>query len=242
MACGGVTVRGFSKVYGRGKKAFLACDGVNFSAAPGCVTALLGPNGAGKSTLLKAIAGIHFATEGEVCVCGKEELEEIRAVTGFVSELPDLDRSFTVKETLFWQTECRCLTGQQGRERMQEAVEIAEIGDVLGKKLASLSKGYLQRVNLAKALCADPEVLILDEFSGGLDPRQIVNIRKALKSLAKSKTVILSTHHIDEALETAELFYIMNKGRIVSKGSAADIVASCGARNLEDAFLALTAP
>ncbi len=242
----GVYVRGLSKSYRSGGKLVHACDGIDFHASAGSITTLLGPNGAGKSSLLKCIAGILLPSSGEICVHGEQEQSKIRASVGYVGEQPLLDGSLTVAESLFFEAELRSKhkrgdTDAKSRSRLlKRAVRMTAIESVLDKKCASLSKGYAQRVSLAQAICSDPELLLLDEFSGGLDPAQIVGIRTGLKELAKEKTVIVSTHNIAEALELGGQIVIMKEGRLVATGKADEIIQNTGKENLEAAFLSLT--
>ncbi len=235
-----VSVKGFGKKYSHTKNAVFACKNVDFEAASGEITGLLGLNGAGKSTLLKALCGIHLATEGSLCVCGESDADRIRKITGFVSELPDFDKSMLVKEALYFEAGCHGLDRKQALFQIEQAVSQTGIAGVMDKKIAGLSKGYMQRVSLACALCFDPKVLVLDEFSSGLDPEQIVKIRDTIINLSKNKIVILSTHHIEEALAMCRNIYIMYKGSITASGSAEQIISLTGRKNLEEAFLALT--
>ena len=239
-----ILVRSLCKTYRNGTQHVVACNEIDFTAHAGDITTLLGPNGAGKSSLLKCMAGLLLPSSGTICVCGERDPSRIRSVVGYVGEHPALDQELTVAENLFFEEKFRSHSGTQATEtrmeRIRQAVALTGIGSVLGKKCADLSKGYAQRVSLAMALCFDPEVLILDEFSGGLDPAQIVAIRTALKKLAERKLVIVSTHSIGEALELGGRIVIMKSGSIVSSGKPAEILEKTGKKTLEEAFLQLT--
>ncbi|MBO4320769.1 MAG: ABC transporter ATP-binding protein [Treponema sp.] len=235
-----VVIKSFTKIYGKKGAERKACDNVDFEAVSGSVTGILGPNGAGKSTLLKAAGGIVYPTEGTVTVAGFTDLKDIRAVTGNVPEFPHLDGKLTVKEAL---TQNIYLHGYKQKDLdrlLSAAIKASDLDDVLYQKISSLSKGYTQRVSFALAVSFDPKVLILDEFSGGLDPAQIVKIRRSIKKLAEKKIVILSTHLIQEAESLCDYIYVMNNGHVAARGTKEEIVRETGCQNLEKAFLKLT--
>ncbi len=223
-----------------------ACNGIDFQASVGSITTLLGLNGAGKSSLLKCIAGLLLPSAGEICVYGEREQAKIRAVVGYVGEQPQLDGALTVAESLFFKTELHSrhkkgAADAASRARLlKRAISMTAIESVLDKKCASLSKGYAQRVSLAQALCSNPKLLLLDEFSGGLDPAQIISIRAGLKELAAEKTIIVSTHTIAEALELGGKLAILKEGRLVAVGTADEIIKKTGEESLEAAFISLT--
>ena len=233
-----VSLVNLTKVYG--KNAVFACEKVNIEFQAGHIIGLLGPNGAGKSTVLNILCGKLLPSSGTVTVCGSTDPCDIRSKTGFVSETPTLDPNLTVKETLFFECKLYGLSQEKAKEQIVQVVKDLELESVLEKKVSVLSKGFAQRTSLARALCIDPQVLVLDEFSGGLDPAQIVSIRSVIKKLSQTKAVVFSTHHIDEALSLCDYIYIMNKGSIVSSGSAKEIVSKTNTQNLEQAFLLLT--
>ncbi len=236
----GIEVSSFTKVYGKGDRARTACSKVDFSAHAGQIVGILGPNGAGKSTLLKALCGVHYPTEGSVCVCGTDDANEIRRIVGYVPEFPELDRHLTVAETLYMEAYVHGLEQNEIAEGMKKALSIADLEEVADQKVGTLSKGYAQRTSFAKALCFGPEVLILDEFSGGLDPAQTVRLRRAVKKLSEHMIVIQSTHRIEEAEQLCDYIYVMNRGTVAAKGSLDDIVRESGKGSLEEAFLSLT--
>ena len=230
----------FTKVYGSKKHQYKACDSIDFIAEKGSITGILGPNGAGKSTLLKALSGMHYATTGSVSVCGKSDGFEIRQIIGYVPETPDLDKTLSVKETLYQEAFLHGMEETKISDAVKKIVHELELEEVLSKKVSTLSKGFKQRTSLAKAMVHNPKVLILDEFSGGLDPAQTVSIRNTLKSISKSCITILSTHHIDEAVQLCDYLFILHHGKVTAKGSPADIIDATGKNNLEEAFLWLT--
>ena len=237
----GIKVEHFTKIYGKGSSICEACSDVDFVALPGKVTGILGPNGAGKSTLLKAICGIHYGTSGSVEVCGLSDAMEIRRLTGYVPESPRLEKWMTVREAVTQEAILHCASDvREIVSLVDNALKIAELHDVADKKISTLSKGYTQRTSLARALGFNPSVLVMDEYSGGLDPAQIVKIRKAIKKLAEKKTVVLSTHHIEDAVSICDSIYIMSRGRIAAHGSVDEILSMTKKKNLEQAFLFLT--
>ena len=235
-----VCARHLSKVYGKTDYQVTACRDIDFSAEPGSITALLGLNGAGKSTLLKILCGIQYASEGSISVCGETDIASIRRLCEYVPEVSELDFSLTVKETLFREAFLRNCPKAEIRAQIHSAAAALDLEAVLGKTVGTLSKGYRQRVSLAKALAANTDVLVLDEFSAGLDPAQIVKVRDLMKELAKQKTIILSTHHIEEALTLCAEIYILHKGTVVAHGSPEGLLASAKKQNLEEAFLWFT--
>lgn len=235
-ATGFVELKGFCKEY---KKNVAACSDIDFYAEQGCVTGLLGPNGAGKSTMLKAMCGVHYATRGSVTVCGFTDAVQIRQVTGFVPEYPELDASLSVKELLYLSASMYNVEKKVQKEVVESAVESCSLNEVFTNKISTLSKGFRQRVSLAKALSCNPKVLVLDEFSGGLDPEQIVKIKKMLMNLSKKKTVILSTHHIEEAESLCQRIYVINHGSVAACGTKEEIIAKANVSNLEKAYLKL---
>lgn len=241
----------FSKTYGTGKNEKIACSDVNIKFTKGSITGLLGPNGAGKTTILKAICGIHYPSSGHVyfqetktdektCFSADDDLSYIRLNTGYVPETPSLDVHLTVIETLSQSALIHGLTKSKASEAVHNAIEYADLSEVLDKKVGTLSKGFMQRTNFARALSFDPSILVLDEFTDGLDPAQIVRMRKVILELSKTKAILLSTHHIEEALSLCSTLYILSKGHIVAQGKIKDILAITHTDTLENAFLQLT--
>ncbi|AEE16718.1 ABC transporter ATP-binding protein [Treponema brennaborense] len=233
----------FTKKYGSSTGA----QDVTFTVEPGSVTGLLGPNGAGKTTVLKAICAIHYPTSGHVGVNGFDAAADpvrVKECVGYVSEQPALVAAFTVGEFLTYAANVR-LAPAAGRNAVKRAVDRVcadcAIEDVFFRKISALSKGYRQRLSFAQALLHDPPVLILDEPVSGLDPAQIRQMRNLIRSLAKNRTVLLSTHLMQEVEALCAVIHIMNAGRVAASGTAEQICAQTGAASLEDAFLSLTA-
>lgn len=244
----------FSKTY----KNFTAVSDVSFSCEKGKITGILGPNGAGKTTVLKAICGRHLATDGSVLVenlNAAEETEKIRNLCGFVTEEPELPGEYNVFEYLesvfLLHTEksfkvCQMpstsptITESCDSKYVPNLFEKLSLNELLGKKIKSLSKGQKQRVNFAQALIYNPKVLVLDEPATGLDPSQIIRMRKFVLSQKERRTVILSTHLMQEAEALCDEVLILNQGKIAARGTISEILKSTNSKNLEEAFFALT--
>ncbi|OGW70592.1 MAG: MFS transporter [Nitrospirae bacterium RIFCSPLOWO2_01_FULL_62_17] len=196
-----------------------AIERVTFSVNTGEVLAFLGPNGAGKTTTMRILTCFMPATEGTATVAGfdcNEQPQEVKARIGYLPETPPIYQELTVSEYLTFVGRLKGMKGATLRERMPLVIEQVSLGDVHHRLIANLSRGYRQRVGLAQALLHDPPVLILDEPTVGLDPKQIIEIRELIKSLAGSHTVILSTHILPEATAVCQRVVIINEGRIVA--------------------------
>lgn len=205
-----IEVKGISKLYGEQK----ALNNVSFSLKKGEVVGFLGPNGAGKSTMMKILTGYIPQSEGEAKVTSYDVSEDILKVQQNVGYLPEHNPQYLdmyVKEYLNF------VAGTYGtsKDRVEEVIEQTGITPEKSKKIAQLSKGYRQRIGLAAALIHNPEVLILDEPTTGLDPNQLVQIRNLIKEVGKEKTVLLSTHIMQEVEEMCSRVIIINKGEIV---------------------------
>ena len=254
-------VDSFTKVYGFKKarrrdsdsfSGYKAVDDVSFTAGPGSITGLLGPNGAGKTTILKAICGLHYPTAGEVRVMGRDVETfpvEVRSLVGYVSEQPALIASFTAGDFLNYAGELRFAGRACGAEKtaseslsqaVERVVEECQLNEVFHRPIKHLSKGYRQRLSFAQALLHNPPVLVLDEPVSGLDPAQIRQMRDMIKSLSREKTILLSTHLMQEVEALCQQVHVISRGRLVASGSAKEIVDSTGTKNFEDAFLKLT--
>ena len=219
-----------------------AVQDVSFACADGTITGLLGENGAGKTTILKAVAAEHVATSGTVHVNGIDAAENpaaVRAVTGFVREQARLPAEYTVREVLALTADLYAVP-DRARAISSVAGECG-ITDVLSQKIGGLSKGYQERVSFARALIYQPPVLVLDEPASGLDPAQIVRMRALVKSLAHGRTILLSTHLMQEVDALCDHICLLHKGRLVAQGTADDIARAQGVATLEEAFFALTA-
>lgn len=240
-----IEVDSFTKIYGTKKTDSKAVDGVSFVAQPGVITGLLGPNGAGKTTILKAICALHYPTEGAVRVMGRDVESfpvEVRSLVGYVSEQPALIGSLTAKDFLQYAGELR-FAGRAGAvvaDAVERVVEECQLQEVLHKPISHLSKGYRQRLSFAQALLHNPPVLVLDEPVSGLDPAQIRQMRDMIKRLSREKTILLSTHLMQEVEALCQQVHIISRGRLVASGSAQEITATTGTKSFEDAFLKLT--
>lgn len=214
-----VRIEGLSKKYGPQK----AVDNLSFEVKTGEILGFLGPNGAGKSTTMKMITGYIGIGEGSIFVGEKSVLEssdEIKKHIGYLPENNPLYLEMTVIDYLAFCASLQGVENNKVQERVRKMVKVCGLNAEKHKKIAELSKGYRQRVGLAQAMIHDPEVLILDEPTTGLDPNQIVEIRKLIRELGKEKTVILSTHILPEVEATCDRILIINKGKIVADGTA----------------------
>lgn len=233
-----VRITGLRKVYGEQ----VAVNSISFGIQKGEVVGFLGPNGAGKSTTMKMITGYIPATEGEAWVCDKKVSEDTIAVQKRIGYLPESNPLYLdmyVREYLEF------LAGVHQIENPHQRIDqiILETGLKVEekKKIGSLSKGYKQRVGLAQAMIHNPEVLILDEPTSGLDPNQIVEIRELIKSFGKEKTVILSTHIMQEVEAMCDRVMIIHKGNLVANDKLKDLQQKYPDLSLEEIFRQLTA-
>lgn len=234
-----IDIKNFSKFY-ESKNQKAACTKINFQANLGEIVGILGPNGAGKSTFLKTICGLQYQSEGQINIFGKSQLSDFRKICAYVPEVPELNKNLTVKESLFFAANLTDFKTDEIKKNIKTAIEISNLDEVLNKKISSLSKGFLQRTSLALAISKNPKVLILDEFSAGLDPLQNLKIQNQIKNLAKNKIIILSSHNLSEAQNLCSKFYILNKGQIVSFGTLQEILTKNKSSSLEEAYIKLT--
>ena len=210
-----VKVAGLTKIYGQQR----AVDAISFSAQPGEILGFLGPNGAGKSTTLKVATGFIPPSEGSIEVCGIDVMQQpvaARRKIGYLPENNPLYLDMYVHEYLLFMAAAHEIKGAMAKIRVQEMVSLCGLTKEQNKKIGMLSKGYRQRVGLAQALLHDPEVLILDEPTTGLDPNQLVEIRKLIKEISQNKTVIFSTHIMQEVKALCDRVVIINQGKIVA--------------------------
>jgi ABC-2 type transport system ATP-binding protein len=217
-----IEVLGLSKSYGPVQ----AVREVSFSVGGGEIVGLLGPNGAGKTTIMKILTCFLFPTSGTARVNGHDVFQSPVAVKECVGYLPEnapLYPDLTVREYLEFIADARRLSGAARRERMDLVIGECGLETVVNRGIDELSKGFRQRTGLAQALLHDPRILILDEPTSGLDPHQIVEIRELIKRLGKEKTVILSTHILQEVEATCQRILILNEGRIVAQGTREEI-------------------
>ena len=231
-----IRVEALTKIYGSQK----AVDGISFAANPG-VLGFLGPNGAGKSTTMKILTGFIPQTAGVATVGGfdvtKEPLE-VKKRVGYLPESNPLYQDMYVKESLAFIAGIHKLNDLQ--KRIREVIELTGLTPEQHKKIGQLSKGYKQRVGLAQAIIHDPEVLILDEPTSGLDPNQLIGIRQLIRGLGKTKTIILSTHIMQEVEAVCSQVVIINKGKIVADDSLEGLRQKNEGKSLEQIFISLT--
>jgi len=209
----------------------VAVNHVNFTVDKGEILGFLGPNGAGKTTTMNIITGYISATEGTVKVEGfdiLEEPEEVKKRIGYMPEFPPLYMDMTVREYLDFVSHIKRIDKATKKRSMEKIMDLVKIGDVRGRLIKNLSKGYKQRVGLAQALIGSPPVLILDEPTVGLDPKQIIEIRSLIKELGKEHTIILSSHILPEVSAVCGRVIIINKGKIVASDTPENLSRRLG--------------
>lgn len=217
-----IDARGLCRSYGPVE----AVRDVSFTVGSGEIVGLLGPNGAGKTTIMKILTCYLFPSRGTVRVNGHDVFEAPLAVKESVGYLPEsapLYPDLTVREYLDFIADARRLSGVARRERLAWVIDECGLGPVVHRGIDELSKGFRQRTGLAQAMLHDPRILILDEPTSGLDPHQIVEIRELIRRLGREKTVILSTHILQEVEATCQRIFILNQGRIVAQGTREEI-------------------
>jgi ABC-2 type transport system ATP-binding protein len=217
-----IEVRSLTKNYGARK----AIENLNFSVKKGEVVGFLGPNGAGKTTTMKIITGFMAASSGSVQVAGFDVFEspiEVKKRIGYLPETPPVYGDMRVNEYLRFVAELKGVEKSRISSLVDRAIEKTDLGSVSKRLIQNLSKGYRQRVGISQALVSDPEVLILDEPTVGLDPRQVAEIRSVIKELAGQHTIILSTHILPEVQASCERIIIINQGHIVAQDTIAGI-------------------
>ncbi len=210
-----IEIQNLTKRYGQ----IHAVNNLNFTVEKGEILGFLGPNGAGKSTTMNIITGYIPSTEGSVKVCGYDIMEspkEVKKRIGYLPEQPPVYMDMTVKDYLNFVAELKQVSSKQKKSQLSDIMELVKIGDHRNRLIKNLSKGYKQRVGLAQSLIGSPEVLILDEPTVGLDPKQIIEIRKLIKALGKEHTIILSSHILPEVSAVCERVVIINKGQIAA--------------------------
>lgn len=212
-----IEVKNLSKRYGQN----VALNNISFSVEEGTVVGFLGPNGAGKSTTMNIITGYLSASSGVVTVGGYNTLDnpnEVKKLIGYMPELPPLYPDMTVKEYLNFMYDLKKVTLPR-EKHIKEICALVKITEVYGRLIGNLSKGYKQRVGIAQALLGNPPVLILDEPTVGLDPKQIIEIRNLIHNLGKKHTIILSSHILPEIQAVCERIIVINKGNLVADGT-----------------------
>lgn len=228
-----IEISNLTKLYGTQR----AVDAISFNVQKGEIVGFLGPNGAGKTTTMKIITCFMPPSTGDITVKGmsvQQDSLEIRRLIGYLPELNPLYLDMNVVDFLQYVAELRGIEKSRQTSRIREVVEICSLGEVLHKDIGQLSKGYKQRVGLAQAMIHDPEILILDEPTIGLDPNQVVDIRNLIKQLGREKTVILSTHILSEVQATCHRAVIINRGKIVADSSIADLQSDAAEQHYID--------
>jgi ABC-2 type transport system ATP-binding protein len=232
-----IEAQGLSKYYG----SFAAIQNVSFKVHKGEVVAFLGPNGAGKSTTMKLLTGYLAPSAGQAFVAGHNmatDRLEGAARLGYLPENGPLYPDMSPRDLLNFFAAARGLSGQRKRERIDAVIEMCALGTVIGKPIGKLSRGYRQRVGMAHVLLHEPDVLILDEPTAGLDPNQIHEVRETIRKLGQSKTILLSTHILQEVHAMASRVLFIDEGRLIYDGTI-DFLTKDG-RPLDEHFRELT--
>lgn len=210
-----IEIQNLTKKYGQIK----AVNNLNFTVEKGEILGFLGPNGAGKTTTMNIITGFIPSTEGTVKVCGYDIMQnpkEVKSHIGYLPEQPPVYMDLTVMEYLNFVADLKSVSKKIKKSQISDIMELIRIGDHKDRLIKNLSKGYKQRVGFAQALIGSPDVLVLDEPTVGLDPKQIIEIRKLIKALGKEHTIILSSHILPEVSAVCERVVIINKGQIAA--------------------------
>jgi ABC-2 type transport system ATP-binding protein len=234
-----IKVENLSKSFGSNR----AVDGVSFEVGKGEVLGFLGPNGAGKSTTMRMITGFIPPSAGAVSVCGLDVQEnpiEVKRRIGYLPEAAPSYAEMSVLSFLRFAAEIRGLRGEGRRSAIRRVVELCHLENVLGQAIDTLSKGFRHRTCLAQALIHDPEVLILDEPTDGLDPNQKHEVRTLIRKMGESKAIIFSTHILEEVEAACTRAIIIDRGRIVANGTPQELKARAGTGKLEDFFRSIT--
>ena len=226
-----IEVKNVTKKYGN----FTAVNNISFTVNDGEVVGLLGPNGAGKSTTMNMITGFIEQTEGDIEINGYDTIKKTKKAKkqiGYMPENVPLYPELTVKEFVTYMAELKLVARAKRKENVQEVLKETGLEEVQNKIIKNLSRGYKQRVSMAGALVGNPEVLILDEPTVGLDPKQIIEIRSLIKNLGKKHTVIVSSHILSEISQVCERVIILNKGKIVAIDTPANLEEKTKEQNI----------
>ena len=220
-----------------------AVDDLSFTIENGYVYGFLGPNGAGKSTTMNMITGCLAATSGQVLIDGYdifEDAQEAKKRIGYLPEIPPLYQDMTVREFLNFVAKAKGVPKQALDEQLFSVVSLAGLEEVEERLIKNLSKGYKQRVGIAQALLANPEIIILDEPTVGLDPKQIIEVRDLIRELGKDHTVILSSHILSEVRSVCDRILIISKGKLVANDTPENLEKLYAPKSFEEIFLELT--
>ena len=225
-----IEVKNVTKKYGK----FIAVDNISFTINEGEIIGLLGPNGAGKSTTMNMLTGFIEQSEGEIIIDGYNTLKKPKKAKKEIGYMPEgvpLYTDLTVKEFITYMAEIKNIDRKNRKEKVQEIINKTGLKDVQKKLINNLSRGYKHRVSMAGALIGDPKILILDEPTVGLDPKQITEIRNLIKELGKTHTVILSSHILSEVSQICNKVIIINKGKIVAIDTPENLEAKVSNKN-----------
>lgn len=225
-----IEIENLTKRYGQ----IPAVNDISLTIKKGEILGFLGPNGAGKSTTMNILTGYLSATSGTVTIDGFDIMDspyEAKKLIGYLPELPPLYQDMTVNEYLKFISELKSVPLRQRKRQLDEILYLVKLGDMKDRLIKNLSKGYKQRVGVAQALVGNPQVLVLDEPTVGLDPKQIIEIRKLIGALRHEHTIILSTHILQEVNAVCSDVAVINKGKLVASGSVSDFTASEGTVN-----------
>ena len=225
-----IEVKNVTKKYGK----FVAVDDISFTINEGEIIGLLGPNGAGKSTTMNMLTGFIEQTDGEIIINGYDMLKKPKTAKKEIGYMPEgvpLYTDLTVKEFVTYMSEIKNVDRKERKEKVQKIIEQTGLKDVEKKLIKNLSRGYKQRVSMAGALVGEPKILILDEPTVGLDPKQITEIRNLIKELGKTHTVILSSHILSEVSQICNKVIIINKGKIVAVDTPENLEQKVSSKN-----------
>jgi ABC-2 type transport system ATP-binding protein len=234
-----IEIRNLSKRYG----ALTAVNDISFSVSPGEVLGFLGPNGAGKSTTMKMITGFLAPTAGSISVCGHDVQDDplaAKAVMGYLPEGAPSYGEMTVRKFLDFIADVRDLSGERRRARLDDVVARLQLESVLEQMIETLSKGFKRRVGLAQALLHDPQVLILDEPTDGLDPNQKHQVRALINDMAKDKIIVISTHILEEVDAVCNRAIIISGGKLLADATPKELAARAPSGRLDDVFREIT--
>ncbi len=219
-----IRVDGLTKYYG----AIRALSGVSFTVEKGEIIGFLGLNGAGKTTALRVLGCLTLPSSGTVEVDGFDAVEhprEIRRRVGFLPEIPPLYGEMTVREFLLFAAQLRGMSGAEALPRVDEVVKVANVTEVEGQLVGTLSHGFRQRVGIAQAIVHRPSLLILDEPTGGLDPAQVVEVRSLIRGLRGQHTILVSSHILSEISQTCDRILVIQKGAIIAQGTEQELAS-----------------
>lgn len=230
-----IEINNLTKTFG----CLTAVDNINLTAYPSQIIALLGPNGAGKSTLMNLIAGFLSPTTGKINILGIDNIENpilVKQNIGFLPEGSPLYYDMSIKKFLCYMAELK----SQNTQEVNKVISLSNIEDVAYQKIETLSKGYKRRVGFAVSILGNPPILLLDEPTDGLDPNQKEHMLNLIREMSENKTIIISTHLLDDAQSIANRILIMDKGKIKADGDLEAILKQTRTTSLENAFIKLT--